>query len=236
MNAVASAHRPWASRFLGALGTLMLVSSAAGADDHVSLEAQLDQLMEWFPGEYDNHVQVYRQMTERVPPEQLHRQTHHIFHPVSVTGIPEPSLYAQQSQHYDRSDLYRQRIYSFSINADEQAIQLTIYTPQDPSKLTDAHLDPGRLAGLTANDFVLKPGCEVFWTWDGTQYNGYLKENACSYFSTRFDTQVYLNETLTLRRDALVLDDTATDGDGNLVFGAAEKGPTVNLKQSPCPD
>jgi len=217
-----------------AVAVLALVASTSsasgpGAPDG-SLEANLVELMEWFPGEYDNHRQVYRQAVERVPEDLRQRHTNHIFHPLAITGIPQPTLYAQQSQHYDPSDLYRQRIYAFAVDEEERAIRLTIYTPRDPARLTDAHLDPAKVSDLTVDDFYLKPGCEVFWTRGKEQFDGYLKTNACSYFSERFGKRVFLNETLTLRPDALILHDRAVDADGNLVFGSADKGPTINLK------
>ncbi len=198
------------------------------------LEKDLKMLLEWFPGEYDNHRQVYREAVENIPKERRHRQTHHIFHSVALDFIPGRTLYAQQSQHYDLDDLYRQRIYAFEIDETEQAIRLRIYTPKDPSKLKNGHLNPAVFVKLQPEDFFLKPGCDVFWKREGAVFKGYLKENACNYYSDRFETQVYLNETLVLRRDALLLDDMATDADGKLVFGVADKGPTINLKATPC--
>jgi len=210
-----------------------LCSTVAHADSKqtTTLESDLVQLMEWFPGNYDNHQQVYREAQQKLAEPLRHRHTNHTFQPVSIDGIPGKTLYAQQYQHYDPKDIYRQRIYSFEVDQMEQAIRLTIYTPKDPSVLLDAHIETEKLRVLSNEDFILKPGCEVFWKFDGEQFNGYLKENACNYFSTRFDTQVYLNETLILKRDALVLHDTAVDIDGNPVFGAADKGPSINLKQ-----
>jgi len=205
--------------------------SAFAQDGITTLTENLDRILLWLPGEYDNHIQVYREAVDKVPQEKRHRQTHHIFARVEVSYIPGDLIYAQQSQHYDRNDLYRQRIYSFDIDQEEQAIRLTIYTPKDPSALTDCHLVPEKLKLLTYDDFILKPGCEVYWKWDGTQFNGYLKEHACNYYSERFGTTVYLNETLTLREDALLLDDRAVDREGNLVFGVDDKGPTINLKE-----
>ena len=215
-----------------ALSALLPVGVVAQENVTASLEADLEELLEWFPGTYDNRRQVYRQALEEVPEDMRQRHTNHIFQPLTITGIPGRTLYAQQSQHYDLTDLYRQRIYSFTIDEEEQAIRLTIYTPRDPSRLTDAHLDPSKVADLTADDFFLKPGCEVFWRRGDEQFDGLLKTNACSYYSERFATRVYLNETLTLRPDALILHDRAVDGDGNLVFGSADKGPTINLKIS----
>lgn len=199
-----------------------------------SLKQDLNELLHWFPGEYDNHQQVYREAVLNTPKEMRHRQTHHIFYPVSLDFIEGHQIYAQQSQHYDLNDIYRQRIYAFNVDEAEQAIRLTIYTPKDPAKLKNVHLNPTLLNELTSNDFILKPGCDVFWKRKADQFEGYLKENACNYFSKRFGKRVYLNETLILRKDALLLDDKGVDKAGNLVFGVDDKGPTINLKEKPC--
>ncbi len=209
---------------------VVVLTMPALANSH-TLEADLERLLTWFPGNYDNHQQVYKQAQDKVVEAQRHRHTNHTFQPLSINGIGGHTLYAQQYQHYDPNDIYRQRIYSFQVDQEEQAIRLTIYTPKDPTQLTDAHLDPTKVANLSADDFILKPGCEVFWKYQDGQFNGYLKHNACNYYSERFQTQVYLNETLTLRKDALLLHDTAVDANGKAVFGSADKGPTINLKQ-----
>ena len=67
------------------------------------LQKNLDLLLEWFPGEYDNHEQVYQEAVDKLPLEKRHRQTHHIFYEVNLDFIPGRTLYAQQSQHYDRN-------------------------------------------------------------------------------------------------------------------------------------
>ncbi len=231
-----------ASWFLGMLYGILLfgvfhITSAQTADSKVtsnSLEEDLVQLLQWFPGEYDNHEQVYKEAEADLPKEKRHRQTHHIFYKVDLAFIPGQTLYAQQSQHYDLKNIYRQRIYAFEIDETELAIRLRIYTPKAPEKLTDGHLKPEVFQSLTEEDFFLKPGCDVFWKFDGKAYNGYLKENACSYYSESFATQVYLNETLMLRKDALLLEDTAKDASGSPVFGVHDKGPTINLKVENC--
>lgn len=219
---------------IAAAGAFALSACATSQAQPTSLEAQLDELLAWFPGTYENHQQVSAQAIADLPAEARHRHRHHTFAPVSISGLPGRLLYAQQYQHYDPQDLYRQRVYSFTLNEAEQAIQLTIYTPNDPSELTDMHLDSAQQASLSAEDFFLKPGCEVFWKKQGEQYEGYLKQNACSYYSERFQTEVFLNETLIMRQDALLLDDFAVDGDGNQVFGSAGNGPSINLKYEDC--
>lgn len=226
--------RPFRLGIFAAIAVLCLNNGALSASNPHSagLQSDLEEMLRWFPGTYDNHRQVYRQAIENVAAELRQRHTNHVFSPLRMTGIPGHTLYAQQYQHFDPKDLYRQRIYSLEVDEAEQAIRLTIYTPKDPSRLTDAHLDPSKVADMTVNDFILKPGCEVYWKRAETQFEGYLKKNTCSYYSTSFDTRVFLNETLILRPDALILHDRAVDAEGNLVFGSADKGPTVNLKIS----
>lgn len=206
--------------------------SVPAPHDDTALVQDIDEMLTWFPGVYDNFEQIETERESDLDLELRHRHLNHTFYPVEIPGIPGRQLYAQQYQHHDPADLYRQRIYAFEPDLAEGAVRLTIYTPNDPDALTDIHLNPERQAAMRADDFILKPGCEVYWTRAEDQFEGYLKPKACSYYSTRFETQVYLEETLTLRRDALLLNDRGVDGDGNLVFGVDDKGPTINLKQT----
>lgn len=222
------------STLISASKTKNSTTNSSKDSTYNTLQQDLDTLLAWFPGEYDNHEQVYKEATDKIEANKRHRQTHHIFHEVQLDFIPGRKLYAQQSQHYDLNDLYRQRIYAFEIVEKEQAIRLRIYTPKEPKKLINGHLKPEVFEDLTEDDFFLKPGCDVFWKKEGSFFKGYLKKNECNYYSDRFGKQVYLNETLILRKDALLLEDTATDNDGNAVFGVHDKGPTINLKEQTC--
>lgn len=218
------------------LGAAICVTSACQSGtlqpSGSALDNDLETMLDWFPGVYDNTQQVSAERQAALAPELRHRHTNHTFYPVEIAGIPGRLLYAQQYQHNDPADLYRQRIYALSPDTDEAAVRLTIYTPKDPAQLIDLHLRPQAQAALSADDFILKPGCDVFWKRAEAQFEGYLKPKACSYYSTRFETQVFLEETLILRPDALLLNDRGVDANGALVFGVDDKGPTVNLKQS----
>lgn len=216
------------------VAALLLTACQTGTDPtaSASLDSDLNELLSWFPGVYDNTQQVSDERSGNLTSDLRHRHTNHTFYPVEIAGIPGRQLYAQQYQHYDPDDLYRQRVYAFETDLVENAVRLTIYTPKDPRALTDLHHQPETQAAMSADDFILKPGCEVYWTRAEDQFEGYLKPMACSYYSSRFETQVFLEETLVLRQDALLLNDRAVDADGKLVFGVDDKGPTVNLKQA----
>lgn len=232
--------KPQAARLISSSSVVLcclivcLTSACTSYDiSRSGLENDLEEMLRWFPGEYDNDQQVQQQLADGVVEAARQRHTHHLFQPVEVAFTNSKTLYAQQYQHYDPDDLYRQRIYAFDIDEDESAIRLTIYTPKDPPLLRDLHLNKTLQAALTADDFILKPGCEVYWRREAGAYQGYLKPDSCSYYSKLYQKTVYLNETLLLTKDALQLNDTAVDSEGMPVFGSADKGPTINLKTRP---
>lgn len=222
----------WRSAVIGLSLGLVGCQTTPQQDPIPSLSQDLNRMLSWFPGVYDNAGQVDAEREANLAQPHRHRHLNHTFAPVDIPGIPGQQLYAQQYQNHDPADIYRQRIYAFEPDAEEGAIRLTIYTPNDPSRLLNIHLDPERQAALSVDDFFLKPGCEVYWKPSAESFDGYLKEKSCSYYSKRYRTQVYLEETLSLRRDALILNDRGVDEDGNLVFGVDDKGPTINLKQT----
>ena len=106
--------------------------------DIAELERDLEEMLSWFPGVYDNYEQIEAERLGDLPDALRHRHLNHTFFPVEIEGIPGRQLYAQQYQPHDAADLYRQRIYSFEPDADEGAVRLTIYTPHDPQDLIDA--------------------------------------------------------------------------------------------------
>ena len=133
-----------------ALTSLVLALPLAGCQSTESggevadLEQDLAEMLVWFPGVYDNYEQIEAERLADLPAALRHRHLNHTFFPVEISGIPGRQLYAQQYQHHDPANLYRQRIYSFEPDPTEGAVRLTIYTPNSPEDLIDIHLDPER--------------------------------------------------------------------------------------------
>ncbi|MEL7030340.1 MAG: chromophore lyase CpcT/CpeT, partial [Pseudomonadota bacterium] len=130
----------------------------------------------------------------------------------------------------DPSSVYRQRVYSFAPDYEEGAVRLTIYTPKDPEALLGAHEDPSLLDGLTPDDMALRPGCEVFWKRRANQFEGYMKENACSFVSERSGKRIFIRDDLILTDSEIWIRDQATDADGGYVFGNKAGVPHKNKK------
>lgn len=208
---------------------LMLTPVAASAQNGV-LDRDFKTMMEWFPGRYDNQEQVYFEEELNAPEDERHERIHHIFFPVDLEAFPGETFYIQQYQNDDPSDIYRQRIYSFEPDYEENAIRLTIYTPKNPEALIDAHLDTSKLDGLTLEDTVTRPGCEVFWKRQAAQFFGYMKDGACSFVSSRSGKKIIINDDLYLSQDEIWISDRAVDEDGAYVFGNKAGIPHKNRK------
>jgi len=194
------------------------------AHDENSAEAKIlkrdfSRLMQWFPGEYDNQEQVFFNNTLEVDEDLRHNRIHHHFVPVDLPDFPGTTFYVQQYQNDDPSDVYRQRIYSFEPDFEENATRLTIYIPKDAKAILNAHEDTSKLSGLTPSDFTTYPGCEVYWTYGNEFYHGFMKEGACRVESKRSGKTLIITDDLQLSKSGIWIRDEAVDTDGNYIYG-----------------
>ena len=186
------------------------------------LEQDMTQMLEWFGGEFNNFQQVWKEKEDSVAEELVHEHIHSIFTPVEIPGVGSHTYYVKQYMDNDPSNVYRQRIYSFHPNAEEDAIQLDIYsfkTPEEEKQYVDAHLEPESLKELKAEDLRTMPGCEVFWKKKEEAFVGYMKEKACNFMSRRSGKRIFITDSLKLTQDEIWIRDEAHDEDGNYVFG-----------------
>ena len=203
-----------------AVATLVVLSLAAGPAAAGSLQQDLEDLLSWFAGEFDNHLQVIEEEEAESPPEQPHEWIHSIFQPVELPALGEHVFYVEQYTDGDPAKIYRNRLYTFSVNADEQAIQLTIHSFADPKAVEGAHLDPSKLAGLTADDVRSISGCEVYWKREAAdRFIGSIPDGACRVVSQRSGKTLIIDDDLVLTPDEIWIGDRAEDEDGNWVFG-----------------
>ena len=221
-------------RALILLSAIFILAQPANAQPETPeaaiLERDFREMMEIFPGRYDNQEQVYFEENLGVAEENRHERTHHIFHAVDLENFDGKTFYIQQYLNDDPTNIYRQRIYSFEPDYDENAIRLTIYTPKEAAALVDAHQDESKLDGLTRDDVTTIPGCEVYWKREAAQFTGYMKKDACSFVSSRSGKRIIINDDLHLSKNEIWIADRAVDEDGNHVFGNKAGVPHKNRR------
>ena len=188
------------------------------ADDNAdSLVLDFERFLDWFPGEYDNHEQVWQEEIDEV--SEPHEHLHHIFAPVSAPAIGEHIFFVQQYLDGEPANIYRQRLYRFSVDEPENAIRLDIYSFREEARYRNAHLEPQKLTSLQPEQLTNMPGCEVYWRFDETHFTGYMKDKACTYVSKRNGERIFITDNLRLTDDEIWIRDEAFDANGNRIFG-----------------
>jgi len=202
-------------------------TGSAAAETH-GLDESLALLLAWFPGEYDNNEQVWQQKEDGVAAADRHERIHHVFLAVEAPAIGEHVFFVKQYMDGDYEKVYRQRLYRFEKNADENAIELTIFSFEDEKAYRYVDRDPSVIRDITPAALKTTPGCEVYWVYEEGAFRGYMKDRACHFFSERLGKEIYITDTLYLDEDEIHIGDKAFDAGGKAVFGRDE--PHLNRK------
>lgn len=200
------------------LGSMLVAGLLGGMPaTGATAQADFDRFLEWFPGEYDNHEQVWQEDIDQT--EHRHEHLHHIFAPMAAPAIGEHTFFVQQTLDGDPDKVYRQRLYRFSLDKDEGAIRLEILSFRDETRYRNAQLRPGALEQLRADELISRPGCEVYWVYQIDHFKGYMHEKSCSFVSERSGKRIYVTDDLRLTADEIWIRDEAFDEAGDRVFG-----------------
>lgn len=204
-------------RALFAALALAVVAPSLRAQPAIPLERQMAQLLQWFPGEFDNNQQV---VTEReTKAANPHEWIHSHFVRVTQPQLGDAVFYVEQYLDGDPTKIYRQRLYTFTPDNSAGAIVLRIYSFPDEAVVRGAHLDPSKLNGLQLAQLRALPGCEVSWRFDGKRFTGSMREKACRIVSRTSGKPIFISDDLTLTADEIWISDRAVDEEGKRVFG-----------------
>jgi CpeT/CpcT family (DUF1001) len=185
------------------------------------LEKDFRLLLEWFPGRYDNDLQVMFDKDTNQPAEARNGRIHSIFAPVSLPAFGAHVFYVEQYSDNNPEAIYRQRIYRFTRDDGENAARLEIFapSPEQAARMKGAWRDPSKLAGLTPEGMTMYPGCEVWWRRQDNQFVGTMKKDACKVASRRSGRNLVITDDLVLTDHSIWIRDTAVDETGAYVYG-----------------
>jgi hypothetical protein len=200
-----------ASLFAGA-------TASVAQPTYAPLESDLALLLEWFPGRYDNALQVFWEPDLAIAEAERHQRIHSIFRPVELPAFGDHVFYVEQYADNDPAKIYRQRIYSFSADKAANAVRLRIYTPRAPEKLAGAARDPAKLKQLKISDATTISGCDVLWRRQANQFIGSIEDGACRVASRQFG-EIIIDDDLVLTESEIWISDRAKAPDGKPVFG-----------------
>ena len=144
----------------------LLLAPCAVAQSDADLSAQLTRLMEWWPGEYDNHEQIVRQsgggLSENV--EKPFLRLHTVMRPLTAIALGEHLLLLTEYQHNRPVDQRRRRLLAVSVDKQARALRVTQW---DTTQALDT-AQPVDAATLKP----LGPECDVLLHYVGGQFEG----------------------------------------------------------------
>ncbi len=150
------------------LATLALARSpiAAAAHGEYDLKAQLATLLQWWPGEYDNHEQIVRQSGGGLSPatDTPFYRVHSRYERVTGSPLGENVLSVVDYRDDDPGKVLRSRTYVLSVDTTARALRVAQYMPKSAG---GAELVP------------LGAQCDLLLNFVGGQFEGALADKAC---------------------------------------------------------
>ena len=203
----------------------------ADSKSHIpsNLQEQLTLFNQWFPGEYNNHEQVWLQ--KGLKEDVVFNHVHHIFYPVPAQKVGEHIYYVEQSM-AESKKVYRQRIYRFSVDQKKKAIRLDLFKFKDEKKWRGLHLKAQDAKQLTLDDLKEIKGCEVYWNYNPEKHHftGEMVKDQCRIVSSWSKKTMIINDDLILDSEAIYIRDVAKDESGKVLFGYPDLPHYRNVK------
>ncbi|MFZ4744091.1 MAG: chromophore lyase CpcT/CpeT [Limnohabitans sp.] len=176
-------HVAWRFWLLATGFSLGLAGAAQAA-----LTNDLQQLITWFSGEWNNNEQVWQQKIDAADVKLLVKQdsvahVHEVAAPLKLPLLGEHVFYVQQSSGLERTEIKSQRLLRFTVDTAAQAIRQESFELKEPSRFVNLHLKPAEQAALKSEDLIAAPiSCAMYWRYDATlkTFNGASQPGQCT--------------------------------------------------------
>lgn len=197
------------------LYAVLLACAAAGS---AAQEDDLDLLLRWMVGDFDNRAQFEAQAGDAISHLGLQRRL------VDAPALGEHVIYAQTNRRADPTDIYRQLLIVFDRDAAGRILARNLRFA-DPNANRDILSNPKRFSTLTAADVqpALPPGCDPSWERLGGEFVGRVSRQNCVMTSRRDGGPRRIQSTEFVRTDAILNEESGYREDGSMIFGL-EKG------------
>ncbi len=161
------------------IGSLAAVSAAEAGPaydhDRKELEAILDDLLAWLPGEWSSAPQIHYERTVRMPAEGEHEAWYRTFARIDAPQIGPYVLYGQINLGGRDGPLYprSQLLYKVEIDEKRGVVLVNGQGPADPEKYVNLQDHPELWKQVKMRDESLIK-CDFIWRRDGEQIVGVL--------------------------------------------------------------
>lgn len=99
-------------------------------------------------------------------------------------------MYVEETKHGDPKAIFRQRVYTFTHDADSNEVRLKLWNFKDRQKFVGAWKKPSELKNITLADIAPMPDiCDLILARDGEAYHFAMIERACAFDDRYFSYQ-----------------------------------------------
>ena len=182
-------------------------------------EAELDQLLHWLPGQYNNSLQVKDDVAHRLRPP--HEALALSVLPVDDDLIGKFVFYVQESAADDPLRVMAQRIWTFDVS--DKGIVQTVWTLAEPLRWREGERDPDLLRSMMKPDVVQIRGCDLHWKKSGARFVAENDPQHCQTTSQITSGTIHIESRFELDATELGLAETGTDAAGQLVQGRTDE-------------
>lgn len=191
-------------------------------------EGQLAQIMDWWPGDYNNDAQLARLEAEGKPIWRTddtgkggHIEVASHYRTVDLPAFGENVLYLEEIRDGDPSNIFRQRIYSLAVDPETNAVRVTLWNFKDRKKYVGAYQDLSRLNDLTPDQMTnFGRNCDLVTRVESDKYHLGMNGKDCAFGENYFAYQVLLGPDTFWFRDkiAKVSDDSIVSVAGDYTY------------------
>jgi hypothetical protein len=146
------------------IGFVVLLAGCAENKQRV-YEEDLDRMVRWLPGTYDNTTQAKSEVQKGVRPP--HDAVELAVVPLESISIGRNAFYLQEMAADDPRRVLSQRVAIFSVT--EKGIVESVSTLVDPLRWRDGHRQAGIFMGMTPKDLKPVTGCDLTWKREGDE-------------------------------------------------------------------
>ena len=193
------------------------------------LESDLETLLGWVVGEFDNRQQVERgenSLLESAPdPAKAPDLLYPLFARVEAPALGRHVVYLQWPLGSPRGALQRQRIWAFEIDPQRNAVLMDFYTLRDPARWRDAQLRPETaLREITREDLIpYPPVCRLPFRRHADVFIGEIPAE-CRIISQQTRTGMTIRARIVIGRDQIWYEEGGVRADGSVVFRVPASG------------
>ena len=162
--------------------------TGASADIPYDLQAQLQTMLAWWPGEYSNARQVSRERAMGLADDQRIPGVRLLVGRVTLPAFGEHVFYAEWQDPGDPERITRQRFYGFSIDEASATIRLNLFifdpaNTQRNAQARGAYDLPGKVSDFTLEDMAVlaDADCDIYFRREGRQFRGEMRRGACAF-------------------------------------------------------